>query len=1481
MVERTPTYSINPDDYKYDANTEHLRHIPGVGVYRFHNNDQTIDQQVNQFALTQDLKYNNLHLDTPLLGAFKRFYKRVEGEDFVGTDQEAIDEFMSKFAHIDNNLSFGLGKVVLDQSSLSEEDKLDVGMLYDRYIRTDSFGEGSRPWLDQTADVAGAFVTDPLNYLGIFTGGLAFAGRAALGKVAGQAAKKAIIDNFRKSVIGRMGINYAKTTVKYPIIVGAIQGAGWGSLYDIEKQNVEIDSGIREIRHNVTGEPENFKYDDLLLTAVIGAGFGGAFGAGVKALSKFFSKGSYPNILGKDRTQSTTDELRGELQSQARARAIAGGSTPAEADIIARSAIEDPSITIDKKDIDKANRNFNKTEENIRTAEIEPLMEPLGPAKIPEHSYPLNWVNDAGERIDVTVSNKTTSRASPEAPEVTEVTLRGRDGVEYNVIANEQGGLTNPTRQFKSDDTMRNILDELDIEQLGTPTGVMRKAHEFLVKNFTSHFGLGPETAERMRDAERVLTASGEKIDILIKRFEKAWKAEKRTSFNKAGRDVHQTFIKALTTNDAKRDQDVKNLLPEGSELKGVVDEWRSLISETSKELMESGAFTEYQLKVNGEPMLDDAGNPIKNKFFETLRKRELEKTYLHRMYSMYEDPEYADKSLRDRLGDDYDTVRDYFMKLAGVDESSAAKMMEDIAVPSTDRKLGEWGALGKRKISIEDIDDEYVKLLLGEITDPRQLFAGTVFKTKKIVEDYKLKRDLVSIGLRRGTDKRPVMARTGMSGDWKRIQQGSRSFELNDEQLNRMWNSEAKELLMNEPARFMDNPFDGIFVDPEYKRYYDVMANFYSQGKGILSRITAGSTFAFNLSHTVLSPTTHMRNFIGGMLQNAYNAILPMGSRAWVKAVASSSNIEGSPTYSVFRRTVPMFNKFKKRGALNDGDVESITRLIELGVVHNGMRAGIFKEAYNIMIKDANPLHHLERKLLAGKGKGTLVKTVDKLSELYEMSDNINKISAFESEFAWLFRAFGDGSDSDAFIKHASSLGVFDVQKRINAGESVTRLIEEAAAKKVNMFTPTYSQLTGSSRLFRTVPIGNFVAFPMEVTRNYTNSWRLAAREIRSGSAAMRARGSMRAAALAGASGITVGGIGGFSAALNGITDDQREALESKDLSARWLYGTNLFYTDKLKKDTLTAIPLAYTDPFSYLSRIAQVAMHSFNENEADAILNSRLINASAHAFVAAMDPYIIPAVGPTAIAKVFSELSASMIDGKELDSEFIERELRNALYPTLYKDFESIYKQSPLNLEAKEGIKVTKWGTEVDPMWYTMLGWVSGMKPQNIHIPSRVGFALVDANRERGIKKKKWTEYIGDPQNWAVDNYEENIIEKYKEHISEEKEVARRVRNILGHGKALGLTTGKLTDLATSFSKEIEVTKAGPKKYRANFARAYISELRNNRYPLKYIQGTTLETIKDSLRNKGIDPLSEGSLFRKLSMIMAEEFKDTKIGD
>ena len=721
-------------------------------------------------------------------------------------------------------------------------------------------------------------------------------------------------------------------------------------------------------------------------------------------------------------------------------------------------------------------------------------------------------------------------------------------------------------------------------------------------------------------------------------------------------------------------------------------------------------------------------------------------------------------------------------------------------------------------------------------------------------------------------------MAKGDIGGTWKPMEKGSRSFELNDQELSRMWNREAEELEKLQPAAFMDNPFDGIFVDPEYKKYYDVMANFYDTQANILQRGMATSTFAFNLSKTVLSPTTHMRNFSGGMLQNAYNGILPWSSRSWRKSVSSEDNVKGNPAYSVFRRAVPLHTLFKKRKALSDNDTGSIVRLLELGVLHNGMRAGLFKEAYNIMIKDANPLHRLERQLLSGKGRGNIVKAVDKASEIYEMSDNINKISAFESEFGWLYRAFGDGANTEAFIKHADTLGVFDARKRLNSGKEgiLSTLIEEAAAKKVNMFTPSYSQLSGVSRLFRAVPIGNFVAFPMEVTRNYTNSWRLASRELRSGSAAMRSRGAIRAASLAGVTGITVGGIGGLSAAMNGITDDERKALESKEMTADWLYGTNWFYTGKLKDNTLEAIPLAYTDPFSYLSTIAQVAMLSFKEKDSDAALAAKLREASWEAFKTAIDPYVLPSVGPATLIESYSEIMKAYENDEDVDFEKIVKSFEIAFNPTVVRD---IYKMGGFDkLPYIESPKQTKWGTEPDPMWNTLIGWTSGMKPQKVHIPSKVGFALSDQHRAKSANSSEFNRFIGNPQNWDKSNYKENIISEYKKYITKEKEIADKVKKILSNGTKLGLKTPELIDLATTFNKSVALNRAGPVKYRAEFTENYIASIYNNKYPLKFLPNETLIKLNNNLQFRGISPEESGLLLNLLNTLVEE---DTTMGD
>ena len=1469
MVEVTPTYSMNPADYEYDPNVYHLRHIPGVGIRQFDNNasEENIQKTSDEIALKAELDYANHHKDPALLDAYKRYSKRKTGEDFTGTDQEAVDGFMSDFAYIDNNLTFGLGKVLIDQTSLSEQDKFDVGLLYDRYERTNITGEGSRPFVDQARDVTHAMVTDPINAIGVFTGGAGFFARAAAGKLGGAAAKAALTEAFRKSIF----TSYGKAVSRRPITAGTLSGMGWGATYDVEKQGLEIGSGMQQVRHEVTGESESFDYDELLLTTVIGGAFGGLIGGGVSAASKFFSKGSYSNFLGKDRTKSNTAELRSELKAR-------GFEDPKNESFWYQEA---PLVASSKDNLNKVHKKFKETQQ------AEQLNLPLGlpSSKKPDEAYPIKWANEKGEGVDVTVTDiKTPGTAGMEAlgfkpkesSKVTEVTLRDQNGVEYKTFTNKEGGLNFPVKQVQSDEQMRKILDEADIKALRgadeSPAGIMKTAHQFLVKNFTSHFGLGPETAERMRGAERAMTASGERIDVLVKKFEREWEARQkkigadRTSFNDAGRDIHKTFMKALTTaHSSERDTDVKALLPEGSELHNIIEEWRNLIQATSGDLIDSGAFSKYKLDTNGNKMLDEKGKPIENLFFKTLVKHRDERNYLHSMYGLYEDPKYEGKSLKEKLGVNYDKVLEHFRKYVDTD-AKAIKIMGDIATPSDSSKIVDLGSLGKKKLSqLKGEHREYVNLLLGEITDPRQLFAASVFKTKKIVEDYKMKRDLVTIGLRRGANPKPFMARSDIGGDWKSIDPGKRSFELNDEELNRMWSREVEGLENQQPASFMENPFDGIFVNPEYKMHYDNMASFYDTSTGALVRTLAASTFAFNLSKTVLSPTTHARNFSGGMLQNAYNGILPWGSRSWRKSVSSEDNVKGSPAYSVFRRAIPLHKLFRERKALSNDDTDSIVRLLELGVLHNGMKAGIFKETYNIMAKSVNPLHALEKRLMSNNDSG-LIKAVDKASEIYEMSDNINKISAFESEFGWLYRAFGDGANTDEFVKHADALGVFDARQRLNSGKEgiLSTLIEEAAAKKVNMFTPTYSQLSRSSRIFKAFPVGNFVAFPMEVTRNYTNSWRLASRELRSGSATIRSRGAIRAASLAGVSTITVGGIGGFSAAINGITDDQREALESKDIIASYHHGTNWFYMGKIKDDTLKAIPLAYTDPFSYLSTIAQVAMLSFQDNDSDANLDKKLREASWEAFKTAMHPYVLPSVGPATLFKAYNDLSEAYKDDKEPDTEELLEIFEKAFNPTLIRDLWKFRPTAPTK---------TKWGTEVDPTWHTLLAMTTGMKLQNIHIPSKVGFALSAQYRDRSANSK---EFFNDPRMFEDPNYRENIVQKYKEFIAKEKEIARRVKTIFEHGRTLGLGKAELVDLATTFDKRLLV---GEDKWKASFGKRYIKQINNNEYPLPFVSEPILQKIRNTLQNKG-EPLQGDSLITDLLNVMRQENKD-RMGD
>jgi len=286
---------------------------------------------------------------------------------------------------------------------------------------------------------------------------------------------------------------------------------------------------------------------------------------------------------------------------------------------------------------------------------------------------------------------------------------------------------------------------------------------------------------------------------------------------------------------------------------------------------------------------------------------------------------------------------------------------------------------------------------------------------------------------------------------------------------------------------------------------------------------------------------------------------------------------------------------------------------------------------------------------------------------------------------------------------------------------------------------------------------------------------------------------------------------------------------------------------------------------------------MLSFKENDSDVELASKLRGASWEAFKTAMEPYIRPSVGPATLIESYNELIEAYDNEEDVDFKKIVQSFEIAFNPTFVRD---IYKMGGLDwIPSIESPKETKWGTEADPMWNTLIGWSSGMKPQKIHIPSKVGFALSDQYRAKSANSSDFNSFVGNAQNWGKADYKENIKGEYKRYLAKEKEIADRVKVIFGHGQTLGLKSAELIDLATSFSKSVALSKAGPGKYRASFGGEYVASIYSGKYPLKFLSNDIQKKINDSLRYRGIDP--RGGLLADLHNMWIEQNRtmgDTK---
>ena len=221
------------------------------------------------------------------------------------------------------------------------------------------------------------------------------------------------------------------------------------------------------------------------------------------------------------------------------------------------------------------------------------------------------------------------------------------------------------------------------------------------------------------------------------------------------------------------------------------------------------------------------------------------------------------------------------------------------------------------------------------------------------------------------------------------------------------------------------------------------------NMGLQIYSNLVLFPKATSQMAKTILSPVTHMRNFVSAGAFASANGIIPFADPTAVKTAYQALQIP-----------------FK--GARKKNDL--YRRLLELRVVNSNVRLGDQVQ----LMKDTGWGDLMDY----SNGFRMLLKPFSKIKQfsedLYTAEDDYWKVYSWAVEKSRLGKAYS---------KH----GI----KRTAAQ------LEEEAADIVKHQIPNYAYVSDFVKTLRRAPIGNFVSFPAEIMRTSTNIVRRALHEI------------------------------------------------------------------------------------------------------------------------------------------------------------------------------------------------------------------------------------------------------------------------------------------------------------------------------------------------------------------------------------------------
>ena len=564
------------------------------------------------------------------------------------------------------------------------------------------------------------------------------------------------------------------------------------------------------------------------------------------------------------------------------------------------------------------------------------------------------------------------------------------------------------------------------------------------------------------------------------------------------------------------------------------------------------------------------------------------------------------------------------FLKEKGTDVSDVTgKKFKSGTEEAGGKSLEVKATLMEPGILTKKYAEPWQKVLLGEIKDPNYNYYATISRQAHLLSGLRFV-DGVDKALSVGPNKK-IFTEAEMLAD------ETRKANMSD---TSKWKKVDPEIGVLKGL----SPLEGKYIPaPMYDEIFRVSNDWINKTQiGMAYRYMILAPKAMTqISKTVLSGTTHVRNFLSAAAFAAGNgAILPIGPHALTD----------------FRTLAP--RAIGGKGALGDAYALTAKRLFgtitkeqqqayrnfkRLGIVGTQTEVGETLKLTDDFVKGELEGRGTEivgkayRKLsdLPGTGVRGLKKVYGKLQDTYVAEDDFWKMVTFSLErnrYDSILNKIGvNKGNYKEVLKENSARGRYlnkIIERKDIADESFDSFLDELSAAMVRNQVPNYEYVGRTGKALRMSPFGNFIAFPLEIMRTGNNIIEQSIREITSEIPQIQRLGYRRLFGF----GTTIGGVplalSEVFKAKNNVTNEEMNAL--KRFVPEWSKNSTLLPTGRDENGYLKYIDFSYTNAYDFLLRPYRAVLNGISQGDgSEESLKALLASGMQDGIVELMEPF------------------------------------------------------------------------------------------------------------------------------------------------------------------------------------------------------------------------------------------------------------------